>query len=994
VHRNISPATLLVRHSDRALFTGFDISRVPGAETIGHAIAMPSTDAPWLAPELIANGFGAANASTDVFALCRTLQTAFLNTDDAHAILERGVAQRLTAKQLRDEILNLADVAIARTAVAPQVPSAEYWSEGTVVEFRDHHYRVAQRLGTGGMGMTYRVVQVIGADQDGAAFVAKTARSDHDARRLIESYALARPVTDMGLARMHEFVASDRFALNSFVALLEYLPGYSLSEYRGIVAAICDERSESLREPMVVRDQIEQWLRSLLGALSAMHRNGCVHGDVSAANIIVRPEQSYTTKLTDFDLVTRVGQTLASSGTPRYCAPESRAGEAARASYDVYALAAVLFDVAFARDPFDGRGKETGIVWGSGEREMLGRIAEFLDQATHPDPSQRFGDADAALRWLDMTANASVEPVARSEAPVGVFRQQEIPWLRDLLSTYPASFVGNAETRGLESPFARDTYVETDLDRHVADELRAGKAQLVILCGNAGDGKTAFLQKLAEKFGLPNVHSAQRLWKHTLSDGRRMLLNLDGAAAWGARSADDLMDEVMQPFRDGRPQPELLHLVAVNNGRLLEWIEQSGESRLTNYLRSVLLGDEIKAGDEIAHVRYIDLNERSLVGSADEANADEVPRFIDELIDRMSGASAAQTWAPCATCSAQARCTARRSMTALEVPARRTRIVKQLSRALQAVHQRGRVHITTRELRGALTYIFFGVHYCTDLHADPSLEPASYWDRAFDAESLRRQGDVLGELVTLDPALDSHPILDRELRRMARREGDAAGLGSLRRRAYFEATDDELKKMARSEGALPLFCGAHYGEFARVGEMDKHEMFALVRKLCAGIAQLETLPNIVLNRLDAGMVPLKILPRTPIESVFWVEKKLERFSLRAETPHTSEPIDWLPNRAALEYEYGDGRRETLWMSSALFALLLEVADGNRLMGEASRDTFANLSIFTQRLAEEQATELFAWEPTKDRAVHRIWIDRSEVAGGGRQLLRLEEVSRG
>lgn len=1027
VHRNISPTTLLVRHNDRALFTGFDISRVPGTETISHAIAKPSPDTPWLAPELIEHGFGAANASTDVFALCRTLQTAFSVTDEVHAVLERGAAhdsaQRSTAWQVRDEVRKLMDAFVVRTsATAPHVPSAEYWSEGTVVEFRDHHYRVAQRLGEGGMGMTYRVVQVIGADQDGAVFVAKTAKSDQDARRLIESYALARPVTDTGLARMHEFVASDKFVMNSFVALLEYLAGYALSEYRGIVAAICDERSESLPEPMNLQDQIEQWLRSILGALSAMHRSGCVHGDVSAANIIVRPEQSYAAKLTDFDLVTRVGQTLASSGTPRYCAPESKAGEAARASHDVYALAAVLFDVAFGRDPFSGKGKVTGIVWGSGEREMLGRIAEFLDKATHPDPSQRFGDADAALRWLDATVNAFVEPVfpivktgveatnsdvqedagvalvpgpvVRSEAPAGAFKQQEIPWLRELLSTYPASFVGNAETRGLESSFARDTYVETDLDRYVADELRAGKAQLVILCGNAGDGKTAFLQKLAEKFGLPNVYSAQRLWKHTLPDGRRMLLNLDGAAAWGARSADDLMDEVMQPFRDGRPQPELLHLVAVNNGRLLEWIERSGESRLTNYLRSVLLGDEIESGEEIAHVRYIDLNERSLVGSADEANADEVPRFIDELIDRMSGASAAQTWAPCATCSAQARCTARRSMTALEVPARRTRIVKQLSRALQAVHQRGRVHITTRELRGALTYIFFGVHYCTNLHADPSLEPAPYWDRAFDAESLRRQGDVLGELVTLDPALDSHPILDRELRRMARREGDAAGLGSLRRRAYFEATDDELKKMARSEGALPLFRGAHYGEFARVGEMDEHEMRVLVRKLCAGIAQLETLPNIVLNRLDAGMVPLKVLPRTPIESVFWVEKKLERFSLRAEKPRTSEPIDWLPNRAALEYEYGDGRRETLWMSSALFALLLEVADGNRLMGEASRDTFANLSIFTQRLAEEQATELFAWEPTKDRAVHRIWIDRSEVAGGGRQLLRLEEVSRG
>ena len=1027
VHRNISPTTLLVRHNDRALFTGFDISRIPGAETIGPVIAMKSPSEAWLAPELVVNGFGAANASSDVFALCRTLQIAFSDTDKVYAILERGAAsdsaERLSAQQLRDEVRKLVDEPGSRKlATAQQVPNAEYWSEGTVVQFRDHHYRVAQRLGKGGMGMTYRVVQVIGADQDGAAFVAKTAKSDQDARRLIESYALARPVTDTGLARMHEFVAPDKFVMNSFVALLEYLPGYALSEYRGIVTAICDERSESLSEPMTVQVQIEQWLRSLLGALSAMHRNGCVHGDVSAGNIIVRPEKDYAAKLTDFDLVTRVGENLVSPGTFRYCAPESMAGEPARESHDVYALAAVLFDIAFGRDPFNGKGKDSGIVWGSGERETLGRIAALLDKATHPDPSQRFGDADAALRWFDSKLSASdestaliaeeviEEPISDSnddrdlwlmkslftqmEVPSGTFSPKEVSWLRDLLSTYKASFVGNAETRGLESSFARGTYVETELDRHVTDELREGKAQLVILCGNAGDGKTAFLQKLAEKFGLPDVHSAQRLWKHTLPDGRRMLLNLDGAAAWGARSADDLMNEVMQPFRDGRPQPELLHLVAVNNGRLLEWIEQAGESPLTDYLRSVLLGEESERSGAFDHVRYIDLNERSLVGSAVEASTDAVPKFIDELIRRMSGADDQRTWAPCATCSAQNRCTARRSMTVLEDPEKRTRIVMQLSRALQAVHQRGSVHITTRELRGALTYIFFGVHYCTDLHAEPSLEPAPYWDRTFDAESLRRQGEVLGELVALDPALDSHPILDRELLRAARRGGEKAELGSLRRRAYFESTEGELKKLARSDGALPLFRGAHYAEFARVGGMNSEESNALVRRLCAGIAQLETLPNIVLSRLDAGMVPLKILPRTPIESVFWVEKKLERFSLRAERPRTSEPIDWLPNRVALEYTYEDGRVETLWMSSALFALLLEMAGGNRLMGEASRDTFANLSIFTQRLAEEQATELFAWEPTKDRAVHRIWIDRSEVVNGGRQLLRLEEVSRG
>ncbi|MFP4192035.1 MAG: hypothetical protein ACLFU6_08195, partial [Candidatus Hydrogenedentota bacterium] len=69
--------------------------------------------------------------------------------------------------------------------------------------------------------------------------------------------------------------------------------------------------------------------------------------------------------------------------------------------------------------------------------------------------------------------------------------------MKELLRVQPGSPWGNVETRGLDSGFARDTYVETELDRHVADAIRGKAVSLVILGGNAGDGKTAFLQNLA-----------------------------------------------------------------------------------------------------------------------------------------------------------------------------------------------------------------------------------------------------------------------------------------------------------------------------------------------------------------------------------------------------------------------------------------------------------------------------------------------------------------
>ena len=57
-------------------------------------------------------------------------------------------------------------------------------------------------------------------------------------------------------------------------------------------------------------------------------------------------------------------------------------------------------------------------------------------------------------------------------------------------------------------------------------------------------------------------------------------MNLDGSASWQGRSADDILDEYLAPFQEGPPTQDIVHLLAINDGRLLEWIE----------------GDEIRRG--------------------------------------------------------------------------------------------------------------------------------------------------------------------------------------------------------------------------------------------------------------------------------------------------------------------------------------------------------------------------------------------------------------
>ena len=56
-------------------------------------------------------------------------------------------------------------------------------------------------------------------------------------------------------------------------------------------------------------------------------------------------------------------------------------------------------------------------------------------------------------------------------------------------------------------------------------------------------------------------------------------MNLDGSASWRGRSADEILDQFLAAFQDGPPHDDIVHLLAINDGRLLEWIESGTAPR-------------------------------------------------------------------------------------------------------------------------------------------------------------------------------------------------------------------------------------------------------------------------------------------------------------------------------------------------------------------------------------------------------------------------------
>ncbi len=203
-------------------------------------------------------------------------------------------------------------------------------------------YRVAAKIGTGGMGAVYRAVH----PRLGSWVAIKVLSHESTANLDVVSrfFDEARSVNQVRHESIVNILDLAQLPDGRPYLVMEYLQGASLK---------LSVRRGPLPPAEACRIAID-----VLDALAAAHDRGILHRDVKPDNIVLSPQGRVT--LIDFGVAKapiRVTPRTAQGiilGTPSYMSPEQARGGELGAGTDLYALGIVLYEMLTGRRPFAG----------------------------------------------------------------------------------------------------------------------------------------------------------------------------------------------------------------------------------------------------------------------------------------------------------------------------------------------------------------------------------------------------------------------------------------------------------------------------------------------------------------------------------------------------------------------------------------------------------------------------------------------------------------
>jgi serine/threonine-protein kinase len=245
-------------------------------------------------------------------------------------------------------------------------------------------------LGSGGFGE----VMLARHDGSGSLVAIKYLRSDllsdvEFTEVFRSEAAILASVDDPHVVRLYEYVESSSGA----AIVMELVEGVSLRQI------LTNQGATTAEAALVV-------LKGSLLGLAAAHRRGVVHRDYKPENVLVNGDGD--SKLTDFGIAARAGDSPLPTGTVVYAPPEQFGGTPASPASDVYAATATFYECLTGRPPFTGPTAQRLLYQHMAEPVPLEPVPESLRPLVAAgmakDPRDRPADGTAFVTELDAVA--------------------------------------------------------------------------------------------------------------------------------------------------------------------------------------------------------------------------------------------------------------------------------------------------------------------------------------------------------------------------------------------------------------------------------------------------------------------------------------------------------------------------------------------------------------------------------------------------------------
>ena len=378
------------------------------------------------------------------------------------------------------------------------------------------HYRIAGKIGEGGMGHVYQAEDTKLGRLVALKFLPpETTRDEKAKRRLLQEARSASALNHPNIVTIYSIHEHDGL---DFI-VMEYVDGESLKR-------LFERGAMALPQLLDIGAEVAD-------ALAAAHALGIIHRDIKPANILVT--QRGHAKVLDFGIakmvkplmetIGREAPTMAMLtdegtilGTVAYMSPEQTRGEALDSRSDIFSLGCVLYEGTTGKPPFSGPSllaimHEIAAVNPPPASNIRPDLPlEFdviLERALGKEQAYRYSTASEladALRMLRGVPSASLSGISVAS--------EEVP-----AESEPRAFVGReAELKKLD---------------YFLQQAVHGSGRVVFITGEPGIGKTALADEFLRRARSqnPGLLSSRGRCVEQYGTGEAYLPFLDGIGA-------------------------------------------------------------------------------------------------------------------------------------------------------------------------------------------------------------------------------------------------------------------------------------------------------------------------------------------------------------------------------------------------------------------------------------------------------------------------------